>query len=203
MTKIGKKIPFNTTERDEMIEVLLDIYLTNPEHLESLMPQVANKLDSRLKKRIPSKRSFGLTEREYSQHVASLRDLLSILREGKLSREDSVTTLEECALLIDNGSLPADIGRDIIHTLVKLATGQSPNSVKKTQTTLIRTGGLAKIVSVLRGVTLNLTWDNHLISIDISPSGIKEHRQIMSFVGLTGDPKDDVAENHNKYLGGT
>jgi hypothetical protein len=55
--------------------------------------------------------------------------------------------------------------------------------------------------SLIRGLTLSLTWDGKLIKIELDPKELQFRQQALSFVGIGSDTRSDVAREHDAYLG--
>jgi hypothetical protein len=75
------------------------------------------------------------------------------------------------------------------------------NTCEKQTISLIKGKAEHHSYSLIRGVTLSLTWDSKLIKIDIDPDELDKRRKALSFVGCDSDIRPDVAYRHDEYLG--
>lgn len=194
------KFTLSKNERDNIIGIIIEAYIAAPEQLEAALPKIAQRLSLILPSKASNVRSFGLTEKERALYTDDLRRLLANLGQYNLSTGQAVQALEKCASLIEDNSLPAEVTRNTLAKLVKTATGLTPSAVKKKMNFTIKDGSATNQISLLRGVLLNTTWDNRMLSIDINPSKVKERRRIVFFVGSAKDSESNVAERHNMYI---
>lgn len=197
---MNKRLPFSKSERENILNMILDSYFTAPEQLEAALPQIAQHLSLILPRKSHKIRSFGLTEKERTRYSGDLLKLIVKLGKGSLSRDQAIQALEECVALVKDNSLPVELSHDVLAKLVKQVIGMTPSGVQKRRNFPIRDGSASEQIALLRGVLLNNTWDNCLLSIDINPSKVKERRRIVSFVGSAKDSEANVAERHNMYI---
>jgi hypothetical protein len=126
--------------------------------------------------------------------------LLQLFSEKTLSSDKAIQALEYCATLIQDESLPPEVDRKILLSLLHQAIGVPFSKVKKITKIPVHEGEAIKEVALLRGVHLHLTWNDHLVAISISPMKLKERSRALRFVGIAQDAASDVAQNHDAYL---
>jgi len=194
-------------KRDSRLTPLLDLllvkYRSDPNRFRDFLPEVAQELDVIAPESRGSRSPFGLTERERAARQEALRKVLEHLEQGSFPREEAVLGLEHCAVLIQDDSLPPEVGYDTLVRLLRTAIGKSPGSIKVVTTFPVQEGQEGKIAnrtSPVRGVTLNLAWDMRLVSVTITPGKVQERRKALRFVGIGRDADPEVAREHDKYL---
>jgi hypothetical protein len=201
----GKNKGRSDRDKHGIIDLLLNKYRLDPASFRDFLPEVAEVLDSRYPTHRTSRSPFGLTPRERSARVETLLQLVNRLNETELTQDEARRGLEHCAALVSDGSLPDEVTQKTIGLLVRRVIGKSPSAFK-TNTTVPVSHELSEHasaqVSVIRGVTLSLTWDMRLVSISISPHEMKERRRALRFVGIAKDSATNVAEHHDDYLAG-
>ena len=143
-----------------------------------------------------------LTEDERAAYQAALR--LALSREQPLDRSKAIAALEHAARLLDDDNgmrFPASLREELL-PLVEEATGLPIRDAGPVEAVTVADGEPARAVSLVLGVTLNLTQEFSLLSVTISPSDWHEWKKWMSVVGIAGDVEEaaDVAENHDRYL---
>jgi hypothetical protein len=188
---------------NHIVELLKAKRLSDPSGFARYLPELSQALDA-ADKAVQSKRSpFGLTPREREARVADLRGLLAKEGERNMTAEEARAALEACAVLIRDGTLPDDVDRRTLEGLVREAVGKSPSAARAEVTHVLRQDQADKVaehLSVLRGVTLHLTWDFRLVSVTYSPAKMRERRRALAFVGSAADSEPDVAARHDEYL---
>jgi hypothetical protein len=143
---------------------------------------------------------FGLTDRERGFYRESLALVLRKSKSHVLSTEEAISGLEHAAaLLIDNFS-PGYPPRHDLLRLVRKATGIIPRKTGKPEERIVRDEKPSRMVPVVKGVDLHLTWDLKLVSVSLDPQQWRLRAQALSFVGKAADVATDVAEHHDKYL---
>ena len=183
--------------RESILNALLNKYQADPEGFHSYLPEVAQELEQLFPSRRRNSHRSALTELERERlHKV----LLQLFSEKTLSSEKAIQALEYCATLIQDESLPPEVDRKILLSLLHQATGIPFSKVKKATKIPVREGKAIKGVAFLRGVYLHLTWNDRLIAISISPAKLKERSKALKFVGIAKDTASDVAQNHDAYL---
>lgn len=189
----------------QLLDLLLAKYRTDPEKFRSYLPEVAQTLDALYPHHHVSRNPFGLTEHERSHRLQALHQVLESLSDGTATPEKAIRGLEHCATLIEDDSLPPEVDYAVLNKLVRAVIGKSPGSFKSASVIPVQEHLKDKVVhrvAVLRGVTLELTWDRRLVSIAINPRKVQERRKLLQFVGTASDPASDVALLHDDYLAG-
>ena len=187
--------------KDELTQKVLDVYQEDPERLRELLPEVAILLDefqSRRQTRRVDRSSFGLTERERNFHTGALENILRRFR--SLDQAGAVKGLEHGANLLVDDFTPGYPPRQELLKLVRKATGIQPRKTGKPVETVVREGESSRIVPVVRGVDLHLTWEFKLIKVTMDPYQWRLRSQALGIIGIGKDTADDVAKDHDDYL---
>jgi hypothetical protein len=193
-------------DKDDLIQKVLDIYQSDPARLRKALPEVAEHLDylsssSQLHNLYTGPdNQFGLTDRERSFRREALEEILKKLNSSSLTTEEAVRGLEHgAALLIDDFS-PGYPPRQEFLRLMRKATGIQPRKEGKPVEKVVGEGEASRMVPVVKGVELRLTWDLELVSVYLGPRQWRLRSQALSFVGIGADSATDVAERHDDYL---
>lgn len=184
-------------QQDTILQLLIDKYRKDPQWFRSYLPEVAQKLEQVLPAEKKLDRASELTELERRRLSEAL---LQLLGRKKLTVEEATKALEYCASLIQDKSLPLEIGRKTILDLVAQATGGPVTKVTKNTRISVRGGEKVKEVAILMGVHLELTWDGRLVAISIFPTRFKERSKALKLVGIGKDSVADVSEHHDAYF---
>ncbi len=184
-------------KRDSILQNLINKYQADPERFRSYLPEVAQELEQLLPSQTRKSHTSVLTELERERLCEALLQML----DGKsLSSEEAVQALEYCATLVQDESLPQEVDRKTLLSLLHQAAGISFSKVKKTTKIPVGEGEAIKEVALLRGVYLQLTWNDRLVAISIFPSKLKERSRALKFVGIAKDTASDVSQRHDVYL---
>lgn len=120
------------------------------------------------------------------------------------NQQDAIATLERCAALILDDSLPFEFNHDVLSRLFEVAFGASHKSFEADTVIPVNpaSGGGEAVyaVSLIRGVVLNLDGEMRLMSVSVIPRKVREREKLMSVVGIARDPMRDVAARHDDYL---
>ena len=187
--------------KDELTQKVLDVYQEDPERLRELLPEVAillDELQSHRQTRRVDRSSFGLTERERNFHTGALENILRRFR--SLDQAGAVKGLEHGANLLVDDFTPGYPPRQELLKLVRKATGIQPRKTGKPVETVVREGESSRIVPVVRGVDLHLTWEFKLIKVTMDPYQWRLRSQALGIIGIGLDTADDVAKDHDDYL---
>lgn len=190
-----KRSPKNKYE--PIMRSLLNKYQTDPEGFRSYLPEVAQELGQLLPSHRRSSLRSALTEQERDRLLKSLSQLLD---KKELSSEKAIKALEYCATLVQDGSLPIELNRQILLSLLHRVIGIPISKIGKATQIPVQEGETVKETALLRGVHLHLTWNDRLVSISISPTKLKERSKALKFVGIAKDTATDVAQCHDAYL---
>lgn len=193
----------SNANKDALARIILDKYRSDPDGLRSYLPEIVQLLDTSSKTVRPLRHPFGLTERERADRQHALANVVDGMKHGSLTQEEAIRGLEHCAVLIEDYSLPPDVDHDTLTQLLRCAIGKAIGSIKRITTFPVETDKEAKVVNhipLVRGVTLDLTWDMRLVSIVINPHKIRERRNALRFVGIAQNEPTDVARRHDDYL---
>ena len=197
------KTPPKGDAQRRLIDLLQKKYRADPQGFRRYLPEVAQTLDSISHTTRPFKSPYGLTERERMARKESLEAVLDLVESGKATPQEAVRGLEHCAVLTEDGDLPEDVGHETLLRLLRLAIGKAPGSFKRKEAVGMEgeeNRDAVKASAVVRGVSLNLTWDMRLVSISVSPHKVEERRKMLVLVGVAQDPQPDVARRHDDYL---
>jgi hypothetical protein len=174
-----------------------------PNELWSYYPHIADKIERQVspKKPSPGKESifyFYLTEPEREFRLNSLRSIMErFQRDGQVSREEAIKALEDAAALRDY----AEDFKDSLLAIIQRPLELSLDAGDKQTVSILRGKSEHHSYTLIRGITLSLTWDRKLIKIETDPKELAERRKMLSFVGCGSDRQPDVARNHDAYLG--
>lgn len=185
------------SQQEPILHSLLNKYQADPEGFRSYLPEVAQELEQLLPSRGKSSPHSALTEQERERLQKALYQLLD---SKKLSSEKAIQALEYCATLVQDESLPSEVNRQTLLSLFHQATGVPLSKIKKATRIPVRDGEAVKEIALLRGVHLNLTWNDHVVVITVSPAKLKARSEALKFVGIAKDTASDVAQNHDAYL---
>lgn len=184
-------------QKDSILESLINKYRIDPEGFRSYLPEVTQELEKFLPRQKSSGHSTTLTEPERdSLHKA----LIQLLDKGNLSTTEAIHALEYCATLVQDESLPGNVDRKVLLSLLRQAVGTSLSNFERNSTIQVTQGEAVKEVAVLRGTHLHLTWNDRLVAISIFPEKSKERSSALKFVGLAQDTAADVSQRHDIYL---
>jgi hypothetical protein len=188
-------------EKDNLVQKLLDVYQADPARLRKALPEVAETLDRFLSQELlhtGGETPFGLTDRGRALRKEALE---SVLKKSKsLTKEEAIRGLEHgAALLIDDFSPGYPPGQELLR-LVRKGTGLQPRKEGRPVEKVVREGEASRMVSVVKGMELHLTWDLKLVRVVMDPRHWRQRSQALSFIGIGSDTATDVAERHDDYL---
>ena len=190
-------------DKDVLAEMVVDVYRVDSQRLRRAIPEAAEYLNGLLDQPGGKGRSdgpFGLTERERNFHKDALKRLL---KSRSLTAEEALKGLEHGAVLLDDNASrfePMDPSREEMLRLVRRATGIRPRKKGKSVEKVVGEGDASRVVPVVRGVDLHLTWDFKLLKVTLDPKEWELLCRALSFVGAGVDSTTDVAERHDDYL---
>lgn len=173
---------------DIILQILINKFRVNPEVFQSYLPEIIPEIEKIVSSTKKRGNASELTEIERDRLYTSL---LCIPRGGLLPRNEAVAALEYCATLIQDESLPDEIDRKVILNFISGAITTSLSNIDKISNIPISDGEETKILAVLRGVYLHLTWRDKLVAISISPTKMKERPYAMRFIGIGEDIGDN------------
>ena len=191
--------------REMLIQRVLDAYQADPGRIRNALPEVAGLLDGLTSP--PARRDnvspFGLTQRERNFHREALRKCLKKIR--SLTAEEAIQGLEHGAILLHDNrdrSEPMNRERDELLKLARKATGIRPRKTGESTETVVGEGSPSRIVPVVRGIDLHLTWEFKLVKVTLDPEQWRLRCQAVSIVGIGSalEVAADVAENHDEYF---
>ncbi|MEK7354634.1 MAG: hypothetical protein AABZ77_09040 [Chloroflexota bacterium] len=188
---------FRKSQTDSILQNLVNKFRVDPQGFRSYLPEVAQELEQVLPARTKKSYTSELTELERKRSCESLCELLSRKR---LSPVEAIQALEYCATLIQDESLPQVIDRKTLLSLLGQVVGTPISKMKKNNKIAVHDGEIAKEMAILRGVYLELTWNDRLVAISIFPNKFKERSRALKLVGIAEDSASDVSERHDAYL---
>lgn len=197
---MNKKSLLSKKESDLLLEMLLERYRKDPKVINELFPELAQRLSFLLPKSKSFTPTSGLTEIERKYNQEALRGIFKKMNEGNITSSEAIKGLEYTAVLVEDNNLPCEITHNNLVEFLSKAFNILPGSIKQSSTIPVKIGKIVKNIPVVRGVTLNLTWDNHLVSMSIDIKKIKERKLAMHFVGIAKNETPDVAKKHDEYL---
>jgi hypothetical protein len=191
-------------ERDDLVGMLLDKYTDDKKVIEKALPEIAQRLELILPQRSKTRGGspFGLTELESRRCLKSLQEVVEKLHRKVITPEEAIKGLENSATLLESTIGLTEVSKEDLLKLVKVATGLSPNKKGRSAEKVVRESKVAKSVNVIKGVTLYLTWDTRLVSVQVNPKELKLRDTAVKFVGIGEDKVKDVAEHHDSFLAG-
>ena len=187
--------------KDALTQRVLDVYREDPERLRDMLPDVAvllDELQSPHQTRRGGRSPFGLTERERNFHKEALGNILR--RSRSLDQAGAIKGLEHGANLLDDDFTPGYPPRHELLKLVRKATGIQPRKKGEPVEKFVQEGEVSRVVPVVRGVDLHLTWEFKLVKVTMDPYQWRLRGQALSIIGIGKDTAADVAENHDDYL---
>ena len=196
--------PLTRSEKDLLTEKVLNVHLAEPGRLRRTLPEIADLLDGLegpIGRQSDGSGLVGLTARERKFHQDELDKLLG--RYSTLTVADAIKALEHGAnLLAENNSTPKHALREGLLKLVRKATGIRPRKKGESVEKVVEEGSPSRVVPVVRGVDLHLTWEFKLVKVTLDPEQWRLRCQAVSIVGIGSDFTGavDVAENHDEYF---
>ena len=193
--------PLTTKDKDSLAQRVSDVYRADPGRLRQALPEIADFLDELEQPTILRPRNTGLTgltTRERNFHKEALDDILRRFR--SLKPEEAVEGLEHAANLLVDGFSPGYPSRQEVLRLVRKATGIQPRKEGKPLEKVVGEGNPSRVVPVVMGIDLHLTWDYNLVKVAMEPQRWRLRSQAISIIGIGQDTADDVAELHDDYL---
>ena len=191
-------------DKDLLAEIVVNVYKVDPQRLRKALPEAAEYLNGLLTRQQGMERGASpvvLSERERKFHKDALKGLLKSSR--SLTTDEAIKGLEHGAALLDDNSSrfePMDPSREDLLKLVRRAAGIRPRKKGKSVEQVVREGDASRIIPVVRGVDLHLTWDFKLLKVTLDPKEWELLCRAVSFVGIGRDSATDVAERHDDYL---
>jgi len=185
------------SQRDSILHNLINKYQADPERFRSYLPELAQELEQLLPSHTRKSHTSVLTELERERLCNAL---LQLLDGRSVSSGEAIQALEYCATLVQDESLPQKVDRKTLLSLLHQSAGISFSKVKKTTKIPVGEGEAIKEVALLRGVYLQLTWNDRLVAISIFPAKSKERSRALKFVGVAKDSASDVSQRHDVYL---
>ena len=188
-------------DKEELVQRVSDVHRSDPGRLRRVLPEVADLLDGFTAPGpiwLGNEYPFGLTERERNFHKEALAKILR--RFKSLTPEEAVQGLEHGANLLVDDFSPGYPPRQELLKLVRKATGIQPRKTGKPAEKAVREGESSRIVPLVRGMDLHLTWEFNLIKVTMDPNQWRLRTQALSIIGIGKDTAADVAENHDDYL---
>ena len=168
-----------------IVDLLLCKYRADARSFRKYLPEIAQMFGAEHPRRQRS--PFGLTEHERSHRAEALKRVVKDIEDGQASEAHAVRGLEHYATLSRDDGLPHEISHETLIALFKAATGKSPSSFKRVTTFSMKKDDIDKAVnqvSVMRGISLNLTWDMRLVSITVSPQKMRQRHKALKFIGI-------------------
>lgn len=185
------------SQQESILRSLLNKYQVDPEGFRSYLPEVAQEFEQLFPYLRRGSPCSALTEQERERLQKALPQLLD---KKALSSEKAIQALESCATLIQDGSLPAQVDRQTLLSLLHQVIGIPISKIGKATRIPVQEGEAVKEMALLRGVHLHLSWNDRLVAISISPTKLKERSKALKFVGIAKDTAFDVAQRHDAYL---
>ena len=194
--------PIGDAQKEELVTLLVKAYREYPEELNSYFPELAAKVKELITPTSPPSEaeSIGrspLTEIERGFRQNSLLATLDKAGNGEvISKEEAVKALEDAAALGEHAWHSREEVLDIA-----IMTLDLPLVPEESVSVIFHEGRpVHHTYSLVRGMTLSLTWDGRLIKVDLDAKELKFRRKALSIIGIGSDTQSDVAENHDAYL---
>lgn len=205
MAKKANELP--AARRDALVQALIYKYEMDPAAIERILPELAQSLEALVHKRGRGGtwEIFQLTPTEEQERWRSYREAIEKMNRGKkaLSEEEAIKALEDAAALRGARlSASLEIEQKDILKLVRIATGLSLSKKGTIRKYMVKEASPAKSVNAVRGVTLHLTWDKKLVSVEVNPNELRLRNKALKFVGIGEDKAKDTAARHDAYLAG-
>jgi len=188
--------------KKKFIKILIEKYKKEPEILSRFFPEIFTEFERIYKnKEEPSKSRKiylfnGITEMTKEVLIKKINKIIDkYKKEGKIEREEAIEFLEHISHLKYRSFLLDDTFVKYILNILNVEL-----DVKKEKVQKIKDGIIDKKFTLIRGITLYLSWDYKLLQIKIDPMEIQLRDKALSIIGIGEDKYSDVAENHDKYL---
>ena len=194
--------PIGDAQKEELVTLLVKAYQEYPEELSSYFPELASKVRELTTPASPPSRTESiahplLTERSRGFRQNSLRATLDKAGNGEvISKEEAVKALEDAAALREH----AWHSREEVSDIALMAFDLPSVPEESVSVLFLRDKPVHHTYSLIRGMTLSLTWDGRLIKVDLDAKELKFRRKALSIIGIGSDTQSDVAENHDTYL---
>ena len=191
-------------DKEILTRRILGVHYADPGLLRRFVPEIADLLDELGQSpALPAGDSglTSLTAGERSFHQEELKQALKRYR--NLTTEEAVAALEHGATILaeDDFKPKPDLREDVLK-LVRKATGIRPRKSGKPAECVVGEGNISRVIPVVRGIDLHLTWEFKLVKVTLDPEQCRIFDQLTSFVGSGSDFEGatDVAENHDDYF---
>lgn len=185
--------------KDKVLHLIMEKYNSDPNGFRNYLPDVAEILDSVFPIKPKYNSPFGLTALEIKNRIDRLNDILLEMQNGKLERQDAIKALENCAVLTKDDSLPIGISRNVIIRFLGVVLGKPLSDITSESTIDIMQNDSYKIanrVPILRGIVFNLTSEEDLISISITPRKFKERTKALRFVAKDEHSRGSISNKN-------
>jgi len=175
------KRDLSNDECNSIFQILISKYQIDQNAFRSYLPGVADVIE---------KHAASDTEGGHRSVVSQVEreklcnSLLRLLSDKNISKNEAIQALEDCATLIQDGSLPYEIDRRSLLSLIQKVVGMPVSKVTKTTKIQVSGSEARKEVAILRDVHFDLTWDDRLVRISVFPEKAKERTQALKLVGL-------------------
>lgn len=193
---------FSSRDRDTIVESVVAAFRENPQKVRETLPSVVQVLEQKGLGSAGRTRSdpYRLTAGERQVRSQRLKEALVRMERQKFAHSAALQALEDGLVLLEDGQEDVVAVRPKLLRLLRQVADVSLATEGKQRKYQIGTGDAARVVTLIRGVTCHLTWDFHLVSVEVDPRGLAKRRKALSIIGIGEDPATDVAERHDEYL---
>lgn len=197
-----KSAKFSSRDRDTIVESVVAAFRENPEKVRETLPSVVRILEQTGLGSSGRARSYpySLTVGERQSRSQRLQEVLVTMGRQKLSHSDALQALEDGLVLLEDGQEDAVALRPKLLKLLRQIADVSLAIEGKQRKYPLRTDPPARAVTLLRGITCHMTWDFHLVSVEVDPKELAKRRKALSIIGVGPDAASDVAQRHDEYL---
>jgi hypothetical protein len=193
---------FSSRDRDIIVESLVAAYRGNPDKVRESLPAIVPLLEQRTPRRLGGTRldPYSLTVGERHKRSQRLSEVLANMQRHKLPQSDALQALEDGLVLLEDGQEDAVALRPRLLKLLKQIADVSLATEGKQRQYQLGIGQPARTVLLARGIICHMTWDFHLVSVEVDPKELAKRRKALSIVGIGQDTASDVAQRHDEYL---
>lgn len=197
-----KSAKFSSRDRNTIVESVVAAYRDNPDKIRESLPAIVPLLEQKRPRRLGGARldPYSLTVGERHKRSQRLSEVLANMERHKVPHSDALQALEDGLVLLDDGQEEAVALRPKLLKLLRQVADVSLAIEGKQRKYQIRPAPPARAVTLIRGVTCHMTWDFHLVSVEVDPRELAKRRKAFSIIGVGQDAATDVAQRHDEYL---
>ena len=186
----------------EVAEIAIKKFVENPAIFWSSCPELAQAIESHIKSSVARYKRTAvfegyMTERERTHKQQELSGLVNRYKKAEgFTKDDAIQALELAAKLREHANQYKDLFEKILESYLDI-----PGKTSEPQEVETRADkGKHHTYEIIRGVTLNLSWDGKLVDVVLDRKEYQARKKALSAIGIAADSRTDVAEKHDNYL---